>query len=416
MLAGGVSSLEQGEAGADGAVSISDPPITPAAEKKGKIKVSKYVIAPDEMTKITAFLVLDGSSSPLVNVTPFVKFENFNAAGADEEKYNPESTLGLVYGEDGKPVFGAYCGVQYGVLQGGRVVFDRVFAVSTDAFYVTDQIISSIRVVPDDIEGVSVYTSGGFSEPQGARSYLICVPDKKSDDGSVIVRKSMGRTYASVDCGTHIENVAVNSQPFRAFACYSDEPGRGPRPVDADITSDTSFQAEAEKASVSFSGNVLTVSSMNDAESENVSVKGRCGSSEGCCSVRCLEGKGRISLWNDENDTIGGVLPLPDTGSITFHFHLHGYFEIYDGRRLFSVPFDIPEDILPSDSYPDMVISLVEDDISVEGGYDDGYFLKLYSYSKENTCTLSVMEVTGLPKCTPAHFRLRHRGNADRTF
>ena len=226
-----------------GTVESSDPT---ELDKDAKLvlKADKYAVKPSEKVQLTCLLLSDDGSS--VDVTNFASFGN-------------------VYSDVLKSYEGGargqYEAVSYKGKHGG--VADKIAVTASTPsgdktvqidkpIYVTDQDVETIRLAPADINGqaITVNDNGTPKNYSDDYSVLVYVPEVLRD--GTTVHQTFNQKVGTFDLhGTGIEVDAINEQPMSALASYTSVEGKGPSPSDVDVTNQTKFSAEIYKYSSS---------------------------------------------------------------------------------------------------------------------------------------------------------------------
>ncbi len=218
-----------------GTVESSDPT---ELDKDAKLvlKADKYAVKPSEKVQLTCLLLSDDGSS--IDVTNLASFGNVYSD--------------VLKGAEGG-ARGQYEAVGYKGKHGG--VADKISVTASTPsgeqtvqidkpVYVTDQDVESIRLVPADIDGQKITVNDNGT------------PQNYSDDSSVIVylpEEINGKTvYQTFNQkvgtfslhGAQKEVDAINEQPMLALASYTDDKEKGPSPSGIDVTAQTTFSVE----------------------------------------------------------------------------------------------------------------------------------------------------------------------------
>lgn len=226
-----------------GTVESSDPT---ELDKDAKLvlKADKYAVKPSEKVQLTCLLLSDDGSS--IDVTNLASFGNVYSD--------------VLKGAEGG-ARGQYEAVGYKGKHGG--VADKISVTASTPsgeqtvqidkpVYVTDQDVESIRLAPADINGkaITVNDSGTPKNYTDDYSVLVYVPEVLND--GTTVHQTFNQKVGTFDLhGTGVEVDAINEQPMSALASYTNVDSKGPSPSDVDVTSQTKFSAEIYKYSSS---------------------------------------------------------------------------------------------------------------------------------------------------------------------
>ncbi|MBQ7503596.1 hypothetical protein IJT93_12945 [bacterium] len=394
ILACGCNEINWG----DGTLSVDEPVVCRPGKVKGRVLVSNYVISPGEVFNIRAFVIPENSDFKWVEATPLINVEGI---GSDDIIQALEKKMAS------RKRF-VYKGVKYGVKSDLKAVFDDVFSVNVSDIYITDQKAEELEIVPADIDGQPIYLF--YNQDNTAESYLLYVDNDKFGN-SVVVKNDLGQKIASVDCGDHVENVAVNKQAYKVRVNYSHAEGKGPTPESVDMTRYTQFSAEAGvNVKLSVEKNVLTVNGLpSETDSAVISVFGDFRGLKNKAVCRVVRAESHLALFN-ESDTLGGILSVPygkyAGQAFVQNLFLKGFFEMFDGKRLCTMPFEIPASLLEDRGYPEIAFEGEEDD-NVEFYQDkDSYSIKVYIGAVEQVYLVYVKDIPGLPDCIPVKYQI----------
>lgn len=380
----------------DGVTFVHEPVVCRTAKNKGKIMVSNYVIAPGEVFRIRAFLIPENNDLKLVDVTPLVTVSGINGDIIQVIEQKAALVKRCIYK-----------GIKYGVNSDIKVEFDKTFSAAAADIYVTDQKAEELEIQAADINGTQIYVKQ--NEDDVSESYLLFVENDKFNN-NVTVYNDLGQSSASVDCGNHVESVAVNAQPYTAIVNYSRKEGRGPTPEAADMTRYTQFTVDFINVDCRMEANALIVSGMADDKNiAGIDVIGEYGELKGKAVCRCIRAESHLALFN-ESDTLGGTLSVPPDGNpdeaYIQNLFLKGFFEVNDGKDLFTVPFDLPFYLMENQGYPKISFEGEKDDKVVFYQDEGDYSIKVYAGAKEQTYDVFVVGLTGLPECVKVKYRI----------
>lgn len=370
-----------------GTVESSDPT---ELDKDAKLvlKADKYAVKPSEKVQLTCLLLSDDGSS--IDVTNLASFGNVYSD--------------VLKGAEGG-ARGQYEAVGYKGKHGG--VADKISVTASTPsgeqtvqidkpVYVTDQDVESIRLAPADIDGqaITVNDNGTPKNYTDDYSVLVYVPEVLKD--GTTVHQTFNQKVGTFDLhGTGVEVDAINEQPMSALASYTKVEGKGPSPSGVDVTEQTQFSAEATNTSssswhlpfsVEMDGNIvrpttdiskfsstlsvgqtdaITVTgkySNNGKEiTANTQIRSTLGWSHTSFAIKNSDGTYKPITYelNDyvyvkNNDPLNSgtelhcVIKTTPTKIVSKTFYLKGV--ICRWGKTFCC--DIPEELIPADSYP----------------------------------------------------------------
>ena len=236
-----------------------------------------YIVPKGEQTALTFTITPSVEGADAVDMTAFASFSNI-----DEKVLAPVAE---------QP--GLYTGVEYSTdagLQPAATIGKNIKATIDQPIYVTDQKLTTLEIMPADIDGVkiTVLDKQEFYEPiEGGRYFHMLYTDEVLKDngymlgtvGKKVVTFHPKNEYSSATPEARDITAAANDQPMQVIASYSNIPGQGPVPPKMDVTNDANTTIESKREVrtwatpsaadvdyMSVNGNVLHVDGVNTSD------------------------------------------------------------------------------------------------------------------------------------------------------
>lgn len=257
---------------------VSQPRIDIIDENSTVILTAEpYVVTKGEQTALTLMVTPSIDGADAVDMTAFASFSDI-----DEKVLAPVAE---------QP--GLYTGVEYSSeagLQPTATIGKNIKATVDQPIYVTDQKLTSLEIMPADIDGVkiTVLDKQEFYEPyEGGQYFHMLYSDEVLKDngymlstvGKKVVTLHPKNDYSGATPEAPVINASANDQPMQVIASYSNIEGQGPVPPQMDVTNDENTTIESKREVrtwatpsatdvdyMTVNGNVLHVDGVNTSD------------------------------------------------------------------------------------------------------------------------------------------------------